>query len=769
MIKDAKAGIALLLLAAIPFVPTLLSSDEFIYGGDIDYFFPHEKTIRHGLQQGVLPLWTPYFGGGSPQLGKIQVGLLYPPSMILRSVLPIVPMFNWDAVLHLFLAGLGVYVLLRDFGVGRGVSTYCGTVFMFAGTTIPRVSVGHVSVVHTVVWIGWLLFAYKRLLHRPSWGSLLLTVMFVSLVILGGHPQFGIIILLVPVSYFVLAFSPTRLRHRDWKGVGKGFLHSALAGLLAAGLLAVQLLPFGEWLEQTNRGKGIAFSSFEYMTRHSFNPEHLLTLLFPLLWFDPVYEPVTLASVGISGVSHFWEVSPFVSISALVLMLISVSLGTSKRKSHTCYFVGLALVGLVMSMGRLNPIYQLVYSKAPYFRAPGRFIILWTFSLTILVGLYTEGLSELVEAPSRRTRLKKPMYLAGCLCLVGIALTVLWAAMGGDIVSIVQGRMTLAQGSASLLMRSFQFSFLLFTATMGLISALLWIGQRRSVAPQWRQLLAFSVMIGEMILFASLLVKPYPVDRLFDTNHPLAQLGVDAAGVRIPGYREPPNYLLPTLEHVKNGEEHYALQSLVDVGSRGEHLLSAGYIASSELVKDPYYELVRQVDSAFLYRHVDSLPRIYAAPAVDIVATDTEALAFVTHDSFAPYEQVAVTIPSSDSFLKQQLSFQSRVSQPAAFTAEYLAYENDSLAARVVTDRPVMVVFSEMYYPGWQATVDGQPTTIWKANYTFRGIIVSEGEHVIEMRFRPPVFRLGLTVTLVTVAIILFGSAGVAVRASQQR
>ena len=48
-----------------------------------------------------------------------------------------------------------------------------------------------------------------------------------------------------------------------------------------------------------------------------------------------------------------------------------------------------------------------------------------------------------------------------------------------------------------------------------------------------------------------------------------------------------------------------------------------------------------------------------------------------------------------------------------------------------------MVILSETFFPGWQATVDGRAAPIYEADGTLRGIVVEGGTHQIEMRYRP--------------------------------
>ena len=61
---------------------------------------------------------------------------------------------------------------------------------------------------------------------------------------------------------------------------------------------------------------------------------------------------------------------------------------------------------------------------------------------------------------------------------------------------------------------------------------------------------------------------------------------------------------------------------------------------------------------------------------------------------------------------------------------------------------------TDQYYPGWEATVDGRPTPIYRANHLFRAVSVPQGQHRVVFRFVPRSFYLGVFVALGAVATI---------------
>ena len=97
-------------------------------------------------------------------------------------------------------------------------------------------------------------------------------------------------------------------------------------------------------------------------------------------------------------------------------------------------------------------------------------------------------------------------------------------------------------------------------------------------------------------------------------------------------------------------------------------------------------------------------------------------------------------------------------------TIELVAYEPNYLKYEVSSDKGGTVVFSEIYYPGWKSTIDGQEVAHGRANYILRAMNVPAGQHVVEFRFDPTSLHvteniafiaLGLLLVLATITVYL--------------
>lgn len=110
-----------------------------------------------------------------------------------------------------------------------------------------------------------------------------------------------------------------------------------------------------------------------------------------------------------------------------------------------------------------------------------------------------------------------------------------------------------------------------------------------------------------------------------------------------------------------------------------------------------------------------------------------------------------------DAKFKEQLKGVTRGYKDSVSTIRLMSYEPNRLIYKTSSPKDGVAVFSEIYYPGWQATIDGQPADIARADYILRVMNVPGGEHTIEMWFDPQSIHITESIAYAALALLLIG------------
>jgi uncharacterized membrane protein YfhO len=82
------------------------------------------------------------------------------------------------------------------------------------------------------------------------------------------------------------------------------------------------------------------------------------------------------------------------------------------------------------------------------------------------------------------------------------------------------------------------------------------------------------------------------------------------------------------------------------------------------------------------------------------------------------------------------------------------AHEAERVVVTVEARQPGYLVLADLFYPGWQAEVDGGKAPIERANYLFRAVRLAPGRHTVRFDYRPASFRLGLFLSGATAFVL---------------
>lgn len=92
---------------------------------------------------------------------------------------------------------------------------------------------------------------------------------------------------------------------------------------------------------------------------------------------------------------------------------------------------------------------------------------------------------------------------------------------------------------------------------------------------------------------------------------------------------------------------------------------------------------------------------------------------------------------------------------PSEDRARVTEYEANRIELSAATGARGLLVLSEVYYPGWNAYVDGERVPIHRANHLLRAVPLPAGEHTVELRYEPWTLRVGIAISAISAAAML--------------
>jgi hypothetical protein len=375
-------GVALIALAVLTlaFFWKIALTNRVLAGLDLfAYFYPYRDFAGEALRAGRLPLWNPYLFMGAPLLANSQVAVLYPlhwPLLWLSAPKQVA----WSIVIHIWLAGAGTYLFARWSLHQRPWGAFVAAVIFALGGFLSA-QIEHLNQLNASAWLPWLLLCLAGIWNqgRRRWLALLCGGAIVGLALLAGHTQAAYIVLLGAAVYALLR-GLAYFGKRNWLAGLRGI--AALSAMTLMGLLlaASQLLPTLELTRLSVRSGGLPYNE---AASFSLKPGLIFkAFLPPLAWEPPFSEYV--AYVGLIGLA-------LVSIGAWAIV---------RRKRHGGEALGLALTGILLAFGAYNPVYYLLFKLVPgfdLFRAPARWLLLYSFGAAILASIGLETLSTAVS------------------------------------------------------------------------------------------------------------------------------------------------------------------------------------------------------------------------------------------------------------------------------------------------------------------------------------------------------------------------------------
>ena len=771
--QDSVLRVVLLfLILPVLAFPEIVFGNQTLYWSDLSWIhYPRHIFAAEEWLAGRVPLWDPYQHNGLPFLAESQVGTLYPVSVIFLSPLSPSLELSLFILIHFTLAALFTYVLARSLEIENVGAIVAALAFGLGGFLMAQVA--NLNIMTGATWFPLILYGVIQTTYRRNWLVAMLAGIPIALQVLTAQPQIVFYSLITICGYGVYRIiADFHTNKNSTNDKVKQAFHTILllTVIITSGLLlaAPQLLPTLELQQLSVRSEE---RGLEFLTNNSLPPEMFLNLLVPSAFGNNV--------TGFKVGDPFQE--DFIYIGFIPLLLTFFSL-KQRRKRNMLFFLFLLIVGIVLAMGRMTPLYQYAIQYLPgfsLFRIPSRWLMVVNLALAILAGygletIWQKGIS------------KRQSIIIGSLLFIIIAgVSLIWIFRTGlqswsqanlsefhqkllfaflsrsfAIDPIYQDRLVMG-GVTALTSPIFLFIFNIFVAVVvysiftmrritrkvfnflliAVISIDLIAAGGTTINPTqpnswWHQLSGGGQYVLEHVDQARVFPLGMGSERL-TTSH-LGQYFPSVYRVRSAGGHGSSLMLDRTSTFLENA---HPVQAIRVLGVR--YLLTEGQMGADVAAT---YPIAYRDETSFVYENQTPLPR--ALVVHDAIQADSpkEALAYFETANLDPRQ--TVILETGDE----------RLLAPRPSTGSKATIINETpqhIEIEVNATADGYLVLLDTYYPGWVAHLDNRSTPIYRANYIARAIFVPQGEYTVQFEYRPLSFRAGLWLSGFTLFLLI--------------
>ena len=769
-----------------------------------------QELTQYEQRTGEVTRWTNSVFSGMP---TYQISPSYNSTDGLSAVMSAYHLWLPDYVWFIFAYLLGFYILLRAFNFRQSLAALGSIIWAFSSYFLIIIAAGHLWKVMALAYlppmIGGVVLAYRG---KYLWGFIV-TAVFTAFEIKANHVQmtyyYLFIVLFMVIAYLVQAIREKRLQH-FFKASGI-LIAAALIGIA---INISNLYHTWEYQKESMRGKSELTKANsanqtssgldrDYITQWSYGIDETLTLLVPDAKGGasvPLSQNATAMAKAnpevenmlpqlYEAIPQYFGTQPGTSgpvyVGAFVLFLFVLGLFIVKTPIKWALLAATAL-SILLSwghnfMGFTNFFldYVPMYAK---FRTVASILVIAEFTIPLLAAL---ALKRIVDEPTVLTKNMKYVYASFALT-AGVALAIaLMPSMMGPFVSDQERQMLSGiQGMTP----DVQNMMLSSIATMrgAMVSADAWrsiviiiIGVAMLLLFKAQKIKAIYLIVG---ISALCLIDLWQVDKRYlndemfvpkserDTPQQATATDLQILKDKSLSYRVL-NFASGAFNenntsyfHKSIGGYHPAklrrYQEMIDKYIAPEMQTAMQAIANKGGV-------MSEVDGRKLFPILNMLNAKYFIVPLQGNATTSiqnpyaqgngwfvDKLTYVA-DANAEYAGVGKIDVSHEAVADKKFEPILGQTQTNDSTARVVLtkYEPNNMTYTVSSTEGGVVVFSEVYYPGWTATIDGQPAELGRVNYILRALNVKAGKHEVVLDFHPT--SISTTETIAYAALIV--------------
>lgn len=789
LLPHIAAIIGFILVSVIYFHP-VLKGDK-IYQSDIAQYTGMAKEQNDFRNEtNTEPYWTNSAFGGMP---TYQLGANYPHNYIkkLDSVLRFLP----RPADYLFLYFLGFYILLMVLKIDPLKAFFGALAFGFSTYLIIILGVGHNAKAHAIAYMPMVLAGVLLVFQRRYLLGGILTMFAAALEIQANHFQmtyYLLLLLLIVGGFYTFQF----IKEKSYKELGKSVLVFIIAGILAIGANATNLLATSEYAKFSTRSNSeLSYDadgkkkesdnamSYEYITEYSYGKAESLNLLAPRIFGGsnhedlgvdsemykyitaqgvPPYEAVNL----VKQMPTYWGDQPIVAapayIGIIVFFFAVLSFFDDKKKINYILLAGI-LFSLFLSWGKNFSFltdffidYVPMYNK---FRAVSSIQVLLELCMPVLAVLGFYNFFKMEDEKKWDALWKTGTIVIGVLVLLLFVKSLFdFSSVNDDYYLQSYGpefMQALKEDRSSLYTSDVFRSIMLVIAVFGI----LYLYIKKTFKPFVAVVLVGVLMCGDLFFIAKnyvnkeSFVSANEMEVPFQPSTADMQILQDTTHYRVFEVAGKMSNARTSYFHKSIGGYHAAkprkMQELFDYQIANNNfgvlnMLNVKYIIQSNEQGQQF-----AMNNAFANGNAWFIEKIKFVNSADeemkaLDSLDTKNEGVISKENSEIYLHSLTTNPISK-LTNTEFKKDSLVSiKLDLYKPNHLKYTSNN-------SKEGFAVFSEMYYKnGWTATIDGKESPIYNVNYVLRGLQVPAGKHTIEFKFDPEVIKTGSTIALMS-------------------
>ena len=747
--------------------------------------------------------WTNSIFGGMP---TYQMAPSYDSTDWLKGIENLYHLYLPTYVWYVFVMLLGFYILLRAFNFKVWMAGLGAIVWAFSSYFFIIIAAGHIWKFITLAYIpptiAGMVLCYRGKLLLGG----LVTALFVALQISSNHVQISYYFLFV-MLFMAIAYGVQAFRENALASYGKRTGVLVLAGLLGVCINLSNLYHTYEYSKESMRGKSELVKENasnqtssglerDYITQWSYGIGETFSLLVPnvkggasvplaanekaMEKANPMYGSIY------SQLGQYWGEQPGTSgpvyVGAFVVFLFILGLFVVKGPMKWALLAA-TILSILLSWGKnfmgftdFFIDYVPMYNK---FRAVSSILVIAEFTIPLLAML---ALKEVVSHPQLLQERRKDFWisfgLTGGLALLFAVLPKVFFSSYVSTMEMNALQSIPANQLVPLLANLEEVRMSLFTSDAWRSFFIILIGAGLVWAYGMGKLKQ-TALIGALAVLC--LVDMWDVNKRYLYDDQFVDKQVQTQGFQqsetdkmiladealdyrvlnlasntfnenntaywhksIGGYHAAKlrRYQEMIEEHI-SGEMNGLFQSVADAGGEMEQLDPAEFPVLN-MLNTRYFIFPLQGGQTVPLKNPFALGNAWFVNEVEYVNNANEEIAAI--HGLDPIQKAIV-----------DKKFEAQVKpMPADSTAtiSLLAYEPNYLKYEVNTEKGGTVVFSEIYYPGWQSTIDGEEAPHGRANYILRAMNVPAGKHVVEFKFDPTSLHVTENIAFISLGLL---------------